>query len=77
MKWFKFRNWKCIRVTHYLDISFSSAPNISKELRETRQKGFPSTDATYICTITGKVKTESYYNAGYLTIEELNCAYKE
>lgn len=77
MRWFKFRNWKCIKVQHCNDISYSNTPNLTPVLKATFEKGMPSTMATYICTRTGKVKTEYYYDAGYLTIEELNCAYKE
>ena len=75
MRWF--RNWKCIRVSHCNDISYSDRKDISPELAATYRKGMPSTHATYLCTRTGKIKTEYYYDAGYLTVEELNCAYKE
>ncbi len=56
---FHFHKWIAIKAKWYLDTSYDDA-------------GVKSTTATYKCSTCDKVKTECHYNAGYITLEELN-----
>lgn len=57
MKHFPFFHvWKPIAVHHYTDTSYGG--------------NAPSTKIVFLCAC-GKIKTESFYNAGFLTLEDL------
>lgn len=53
--------YKLVDVRHYRDVSYMKPGSL----------GLPSTGATWICKCCNKVKTRSYYGAGFIDPEHL------
>lgn len=52
-----FHKWVAVAVGHYIDTSFGG--------------NAPSSNVTLKCAKCGKLKSQSLYNAGFLTLEQL------
>lgn len=65
-------DWVPIKVFNYFDTSYRSS-------RE--DKGIPSSNITFMCSECGKIKMETFFGSGHLTLEELrqamNCTCKK